>query len=227
MTSHREKILSALRQATKVPSRLPDEPDGIDEKIRTGLASVTPPDGKGLQEQFIRELENVSGECHVVRNPKEIADIMAPILRESDYKTIAVPGTETAARVAKYVAKELKVEIVDVSQLDFAERRQKLADTPAAIVTADYAVADVASLAVLYDSTPSTLVHFLPDCIFAIVPASKLVANQFELFQRIPSHRAKDMVLITGPSRTADIEKVLVLGAHGPRRLVVFLTQEG
>jgi L-lactate dehydrogenase complex protein LldG len=41
-----------------------------------------------------------------------------------------------------------------------------------------------------------------------------------------PAERG-EMLLVTGPSRTADIEKKLVLGAHGPKRLVVLLVDEG
>jgi hypothetical protein len=54
-----------------------------------------------------------------------------------------------------------------------------------------------------------------------VIQGDKVVASQFELFGKIPPADARDMFMVAGPSRTADIEKVLVLGAHGPRRLVV------
>ena len=42
---------------------------------------------------------------------------------------------------------------------------------------------------------------------------------------RNPEQRG-EIALITGPSRTADIEKILVLGVHGPRRLIVFIIED-
>ncbi|MBC7447901.1 MAG: LUD domain-containing protein, partial [Hymenobacteraceae bacterium] len=59
---------------------------------------------------------------------------------------------------------------------------------------------------------------------------SQVVADirpALELMQRRYGRRLPSMLsLITGPSRTADIEKTLVLGAHGPRQLVVFLLDD-
>jgi L-lactate dehydrogenase complex protein LldG len=55
------------------------------------------------------------------------------------------------------------------------------------------------------------------------VKRENLLENQFELFHKIDFEKAKNMVFVTGPSRTADIEKTLVLGAHGPRRVTVIL----
>jgi len=54
----------------------------------------------------------------------------------------------------------------------------------------------------------------------------QLIFKQFELFKHINPDKAKNMVFMAGPSRTADIEKVLVLGTHGPRRLIVIMMDE-
>jgi len=79
---------------------------------------------------------------------------------------------------------------------------------------------------VRFDRLDSTLPHFLPDVIIAFVYKDQLLANHFELFDKIDPDAAKNMTLITGPSRTADIEKILILGAHGPRRLVVIFIDQ-
>ena len=226
MNDSRHKILSAIKEATAIPSQLPGKPQQTDSKIAEGLKSVTPAGEDGLLEQFRSELEKVSGEFHVVKSSAEIALTVNRVLRENDYKSLAIAGAGIQAEVAQLALNSNpELTLFDVEPLDFKERRDKLAKTATAIVKADYAVSDIASLAIIYEDTPSTLLNFLPDCIFAIVNASNLLANQFELFDKIPAEKAKDMVLVTGASRTADIEKILVLGAHGPKRLIVFMME--
>ena len=92
-----------------------------------------------------------------------------------------------------------------------------------ALVEASYAVADIGSLVFPYDDTGTSLPHFLAECIIALVHTKNILANQFDLLKNLPLNKAKNMVLVTGPSRTADIEKVLILGAHGPKQLVVIM----
>jgi L-lactate dehydrogenase complex protein LldG len=58
-----------------------------------------------------------------------------------------------------------------------------------------------------------------------IVP--DLAAAMALLRQRYDGHWPSQLSLVTGPSRTSDIEKTLVLGAHGPKRLVVFFADSG
>ena len=66
-------------------------------------------------------------------------------------------------------------------------------------------------------------------------PACVVVARTDQLVEHMPAAwediarrtadpaRRGEFVLVTGPSRTADIEKILILGVHGPKRLVVLL----
>jgi L-lactate dehydrogenase complex protein LldG len=49
-----------------------------------------------------------------------------------------------------------------------------------------------------------------------------LVAAMAVWRQRYHNHWPSNLCLITGPSRTADIEKILVMGAHGPKRLALY-----
>ena len=56
-----------------------------------------------------------------------------------------------------------------------------------------------------------------------VVPVAELVHNTYEAYQRISFAGPSFGVFISGPSKTADIEQSLVIGAHGPRSLTVFL----
>ena len=226
MNNSKQKILNNIKQALKNPSHLPVIPEGTDQAIKDGLDSVDPKDREGLIAQFQSELEKVTGEFFLVKSTEEISKAISAVLVEEKFKSVAIAGPGLQAEVAQHVLNASpQTKLIDVAPMKFEERKNNLAETDTAIVKADYAIADIGSIVIIYDETPSNIINFLPDCIFVIVSASNLVANQFELFEKIPPQKAKDMVFVTGPSRTADIEKILVLGAHGPRRLVVFMTE--
>lgn len=76
--------------------------------------------------------------------------------------------------------------------------------------------------------TPSTL-NFVPDTHIVIVHGSQVVANFEDVWaQWRASGRPipRTVNIISGPSRTADIEQTIQLGAHGPRRLHVLLVED-
>jgi L-lactate dehydrogenase complex protein LldG len=62
------------------------------------------------------------------------------------------------------------------------------------------------------------LVSLLPPAHIAVVPKDRILTGLDELFTRVPlpADASSSLVLITGPSRTADIEQILVRGVHGP-----------
>jgi L-lactate dehydrogenase complex protein LldG len=79
--------------------------------------------------------------------------------------------------------------------------------------------------------TPTTL-NFLPDTHIVIVRADQVVATYEEAWDRLRLSDAPDTLprtvnFITGPSRTADIEQRIELGAHGPRRVHIVLVEAG
>jgi L-lactate dehydrogenase complex protein LldG len=80
-------------------------------------------------------------------------------------------------------------------------------------------------------ATPTTL-NFLPDTHIVVVRADQVVATYEEGWQRLHSNEDPNTLprvvnFITGPSRTADIEQHIELGAHGPRRLHIVLVGQG
>jgi L-lactate dehydrogenase complex protein LldG len=82
------------------------------------------------------------------------------------------------------------------------------------------------------DSPAST--HLLPETHIALVPASRIVAGMEDAFALMRSERGGSAVMmpralnmVSGPSRTGDIEQTIVLGAHGPYRVhIIVLTGE-
>lgn len=88
------------------------------------------------------------------------------------------------------------------------------------------AVAETGTLALLSGPDSPTTLNFLPDHHLVVAYAAQLVAHLEDLWERLRQHpqgMPRTLNLITGPSRTADVEQTLQLGAHGPLALHLIL----
>lgn len=108
----------------------------------------------------------------------------------------------------------------------FTDRDQLRAACAAAdvgITGADYALADTGSLVMFSSLEEARLVSLLPPVHIAVVARERILTGLDELLSLVPhpADRSSSMVLITGPSRTADIEQILVRGVHGPGEIHV------
>ena len=91
------------------------------------------------------------------------------------------------------------------------------------------AIAETGSLMLLSGPETYASAALLPETHIAVVPVSRIVANLEAAFVLMRAERGqlpRATNVISGPSRTADIEQSLVLGAHGPYRVHVILVDE-
>jgi L-lactate dehydrogenase complex protein LldG len=110
--------------------------------------------------------------------------------------------------------------------------RAVTASDRAAVVLAAAAVAETGTVVLRSGPDHATGLAFLPDYLIVLLPRSRVVGSYEEAFAVLRGpHAPVDGALprcinfITGPSRTADIEEILLLGAHGPRTLLIFLIE--
>ena len=92
------------------------------------------------------------------------------------------------------------------------------------ITIADHAIADTGTVAQLARDFRPRSISLLPPAHLVVLPSERLLPSMGDLLARVSGELggpAGYMTLISGPSRTADIEKVLTIGIHGPGRLVV------
>jgi L-lactate utilization protein LutC len=101
---------------------------------------------------------------------------------------------------------------------DREELRNACASADVGITSADYALADTGTLVLFSSAEEARMVSLLPPVHVALVPRDRILTGLDELLTLMPApaDRSSSMVLITGPSRTADIEQILVRGVHGP-----------
>lgn len=93
------------------------------------------------------------------------------------------------------------------------------------VTTAECALADTGTIVFLSESGQARLLSLLPPRHIAILERDRILSSLDELLSVIPRPALKSsaMVLITGPSRTADIEMRLVRGVHGPGEITVVI----
>ena len=91
------------------------------------------------------------------------------------------------------------------------------------ITSADYALANTSTLVMISSPREARMVSLLPPMHIAVLPRERILTGLDELLSLLPhpAEQTSSMVLITGPSRTADIEQILVLGVHGPGQITV------
>jgi len=220
----REAILNKIRAANQTPSIMNVDNPGVEQKIQEGIVSVTPED---LWGQFKAEFELISGKFYSVIGVEKATDLVSEFISENKYNKIGTSGEEICESAIKKVQEHSpKLKVVSSANLSFEERKQEFASIELSVVHPSFVVADIGALVFLYNKTGTSLPHFLCDNTFALVKREQIVANQFELFEKLSVEDSKNMVFVAGPSRTADIEKILVLGAHGPRNLTVILVNE-
>ena len=105
---------------------------------------------------------------------------------------------------------------------------QTMAELSLGVVQADFLLADTGSAMIACRTPQERLLCYLPPACVVIAGVDRLAENLPAIWDQVAQRAADptlrgEFVFVTGPSRTADIEKILILGAHGPKRLIVML----
>jgi len=105
-----------------------------------------------------------------------------------------------------------------------------MSEIKVSITSCEALVARLGSVIVSAKQESGRRLNFIPDTHVVIASRTQIKANIKEALNSIKEkyegNNPSMITMITGPSRTADIEKTLVMGAHGPRSLIVFLTED-
>jgi L-lactate dehydrogenase complex protein LldG len=235
MPGSRAEILGKIRLGLAKPS-LEHHHGHLPEisHIRELFASAYPSDS--LIEKFKTEFERVSGKLAVCNNSDLVMDTIKDLILTSCFKQVAV--SEHAVCRQLCLLEKLRTEVPEVqfwgedidSENSFARLslRGTLAQVQLSITGAEYLVADIGSILVTAGAQASRQISLLPSTHLVIATPDQIYPNMAELFLKIYEQYGENLpgsalTLITGPSRTADIEKVLIKGVHGPTRLLVIL----
>jgi L-lactate utilization protein LutC len=178
-----------------------------------------------LASTFARELEEVGGKFLGILTPAEVANRIVSLAGEIGAKTVALGQGVACDMDAVGEALERAdfriVRTVPVADTERAAMRSRVADAELGIAEADFAIASTGTLAVVSNANRPSSLTLLPPASLVIVQIDRLMASLAALLAALGPDgvAANRLTLITGPSRTADIEKRIVLGVHGPKSL--------
>jgi L-lactate dehydrogenase complex protein LldG len=164
---------------------------------------------------FFERIEALAGKTHRAPSPEDARD----------YVESVIAGRKAVASNAA-ILRECRITAlagVEGGVTNGAHLRELSATVSCGITGADYALADTGTLVMLASPQEARLISLLPPVHIAIVEHQRLLTGLDELLSILPypAEQTSSMVLITGPSRTADIEQILVRGVHGPGEIHV------
>jgi L-lactate dehydrogenase complex protein LldG len=179
-----------------------------------------------MYEQFKTRATGVSAEVHRFPNDGEALAFLEAFLREE--------GVDDQAGKYGVFANGPFLESIDHSRLaaingvSFDVTRERAAAAKIGISQVDWALADTGTLVQDATAIDKRLVSTLPTIHVALIATSGLRPDMPTWLADVQPQDANYIAMITGPSRTADIERVLTIGVHGPERLIiVFIDQMG
>ena len=171
-----------------------------------------------LVQQFSAAARNVGAEVVAVNSVAAAADFIA----EKIEGYLLVPSFASGSRFKLKAALKKAGVAVETDNL-----RSVAAGAEAGITGVNFAIADTGTL--VLESTPEDirLATTLPPKQFALLDPQKVVADGIEAVKPLRQMHQRDarnyIAYVTGPSRTADIERVLTIGVHGPKELFILL----
>jgi len=178
--------------------------------------------GRAQVDLFRKQAEAASATVAEVARPEDVPAAVAEYLR----------GRNLPPQIK--LAPDARVQGLDWKSQPLLETSSGASDgnDPASVTPVLAGVAETGTLMVHSgDATPNTL-HFLPETHIAVVYADELVGTYEDAWSALRAKMGGDLSnsamprtvsLVTGPSRSADIGKILLMGAHGPKRLHVIL----
>lgn len=203
MKGSREAILSAVRASQPEPAPLP-------ELVGGWIAYDDP------VEQFCATVRAIGGDARVVDGPAAAHALVAGL----------TAGSPTARVVSL-------VQGVGSSTVDLAALAtpHALDGLDLAVVPGRIGVAENGAVWVTDEDVPHRAVYFLCEHLVLVLPASSVVPHMHAAYERlsIPSRAGGGQAFgafLAGPSKTADIEQSLVIGAQGPRSALVLVTRD-
>jgi L-lactate dehydrogenase complex protein LldG len=217
--SQNNSVLDRVRKALgrTQPLATPPVPPKILEPVARLVHSEI-----GLPELFARRAAD--NKMHVdLAYPEEVAGRVVAFLQAKRLKRIAVPVSPLFEQLGLPAA--LRDAGLDVRTWD-GMTLDELYDFDASLTDVTYAIAETGSLVIKSSAQHGRALSLVPIVHVAIVEPKNCLPDLLDLMETLGREGVgNNVTIITGPSKTADIEGALVVGVHGPGEVQVFVLQ--
>ena len=209
-TTSREKVLKKVRNA------------GINtvENLYADV-DITSPIYPEIRESadvtFAQEFTRIAGNFIYCENAREIIYNLKDLIKENNWDHL-------------FCFEKPFASLLEKGGISFSNDESKILEARVGITGCEYLIARLGSIMVSSKQGSGRRLFVYPEVHIVIASASQLMPDLPEALNAIREKYSDAMPslvsLISGPSRTADIEKTLVMGAHGPKEIYVFLSEE-
>jgi L-lactate dehydrogenase complex protein LldG len=205
----REKVLKNIRNALISKSNNPYPNIDFESSVYTDF-------NDSLDITFAEEFSKVSGKFIYCESINDFAKNLQILIQENNWLNI-------------FCLEEKIKNILSKNNITFFSHEKDFNKIEVGITTCEYLIARLGSIMVSSKQALSRKIIIYPPVHIVLAYTSQLVPDLKQALTGIKEkyNRFPSMIsVITGPSRTADIEKTLVMGAHGPKELFVFLIDD-
>lgn len=191
--SSREKILAAVKKSQPEALPLPD------------LSLLTPISFDDAFAQYCTTLKNIGGAVVEVKDLNEVSQYVQHTFNGGQNCITTLPA------------------LTEITLLDETINAHDLQNIELAIIDAQFAVAENGAVWITEEQYKTRVLPFICNHLAVIIDKNNIVNTMHQAYDLIANANYGFGVFIAGPSKTADIEQSLVLGAHGPKSMTVFV----
>lgn len=209
-TTSKEKILKKIRKA--LIHKSPNEIGDVDKESEIFVISDEP-----LEIQFAQNFSALNGKFVFCESETEFVENFDFFVKDNEWENI-------------YTLEPKIKELLSKGKIKFSDKEEDLLRTDIGLTLCECLVARTGSVMITSKQLSGRRIPVYSNFHIVVAYTSQLVNNVKDGLKFIKekyNNQMPSMIsTITGPSRTADIEKTLVQGAHGPREIFVFLIDD-
>ncbi len=206
----REKVVRSIQSALKNNKTI--ETEEVDQKTSVYVDPI-----ENSIETFSNEITKVNGNFKYCENVTELQSSLKALISEKSWKSVFCLDISLQ-------------KILSEAEISYKSAKEDFLGMEVGITGCEFLIARFGSVMISSKSQSGRRMNVYSPINIVVANTSQLVNELEDAYTKIAEKYKEQLPsmisLITGPSRTADIEKTLVLGAHGPKELYVFLVND-